>query len=415
MDRSTNAIIGRRGHPSSTDFYNSSDGSFYSRTPSPTTNRRRLPCNKYWRTPSQTCISSPAASQNRNKEIHAKPSLSRRTCEKRRRKRKNRRKFEVGDFALGTWEDGSDYLCEIKCKRTVSGERLYGVAWTNYPNDPLSLLSASQLKDFKDESVARADEVLNTNALSLGDIVTICTRDGIIAGETYCASALGKNPVWVVIYRQNEGFKAKEVDKLNVEGKMKLQDPSSFDVKNEALQVFGRGVFRQLLKNDVECNFIAEFKKDETLLIGDHVSFYSKDACEWCVGLICRSFIRGKETYLQVLYEENGKFATSSVPVSDSVCSLKRDPRKRFRNELYQVCEILAQLKLELKEKDSELGELKETMKCSVCWENAKNIVFDPCGHCCCKVCWDRIKEENGKCPFCKKIVGQTQAIFFDI
>ena len=60
----------------------------------------------------------------------------------------------------------------------------------------------------------------------------------------------------------------------------------------------------------------------------------------------------------------------------------------------------------ELKEK---YDEIKNTYRCSICYDNNKNIIIEPCMHfCCCNSCSYMID----KCPICRGEIGQFLRIF---
>ena len=59
-----------------------------------------------------------------------------------------------------------------------------------------------------------------------------------------------------------------------------------------------------------------------------------------------------------------------------------------------------------LKEK---YDEIKNTYRCSICYDNNKNIIIEPCMHfCCCNSCSYMID----KCPICRGEIGQFLRIF---
>ncbi len=52
-----------------------------------------------------------------------------------------------------------------------------------------------------------------------------------------------------------------------------------------------------------------------------------------------------------------------------------------------------------------------EDMTCMVCWVNAKNIVFEPCGHvAACETC--SLQLTNPECLICELPVTKTRRIF---
>ena len=40
---------------------------------------------------------------------------------------------------------------------------------------------------------------------------------------------------------------------------------------------------------------------------------------------------------------------------------------------------------------------------CAICWDNPKQIIFDPCGHhIACKGCTADIQKHSNECPICR-------------
>ena len=55
-------------------------------------------------------------------------------------------------------------------------------------------------------------------------------------------------------------------------------------------------------------------------------------------------------------------------------------------------------------------------LRCVVCMENDRNILFNPCHHlCCCSTCISQmmIDRSNFNCPICRTSIEQTVEIYF--
>ena len=60
--------------------------------------------------------------------------------------------------------------------------------------------------------------------------------------------------------------------------------------------------------------------------------------------------------------------------------------------------------------RDDEGNELGE---CPICMSNVKDIILQPCGHCCmCKMCYDKMQYRDQKCPICRKPITSTVTVF---
>jgi hypothetical protein len=63
-----------------------------------------------------------------------------------------------------------------------------------------------------------------------------------------------------------------------------------------------------------------------------------------------------------------------------------------------------------LKISDDEGNELGE---CVICMHNVKDIILQPCGHCCmCKMCYDKMQYRNQNCPMCRVPIRSTVTIY---
>jgi hypothetical protein len=63
-----------------------------------------------------------------------------------------------------------------------------------------------------------------------------------------------------------------------------------------------------------------------------------------------------------------------------------------------------------LKIRDVEGNELGE---CSICMYNMKDIILQPCGHCCmCKMCYDKMQDIHLKCPICRRSVNSYGTVY---
>ena len=63
----------------------------------------------------------------------------------------------------------------------------------------------------------------------------------------------------------------------------------------------------------------------------------------------------------------------------------------------------------EKKELQYELNDLKNEYRCSICYENTKKIIIEPCYHfCCCEDCIDLID----KCPICRGEIAKIIRIY---
>ena len=59
---------------------------------------------------------------------------------------------------------------------------------------------------------------------------------------------------------------------------------------------------------------------------------------------------------------------------------------------------------------DDEGNELRE---CAICMSNVKDIILQPCGHCCmCKMCYDKMKDLNRICPMCRRQVNWCVTVY---
>ena len=66
-------------------------------------------------------------------------------------------------------------------------------------------------------------------------------------------------------------------------------------------------------------------------------------------------------------------------------------------------------LKNENKELIDELNSVKDEYRCTICYENSKKIVIEPCNHfCCCEDCLEMID----KCPICRGEIKKIIKIY---
>jgi len=50
---------------------------------------------------------------------------------------------------------------------------------------------------------------------------------------------------------------------------------------------------------------------------------------------------------------------------------------------------------------------------CAICWINVKDIILQPCGHCCmCKMCYDKMQYRDQKCPICREPITSYVTIY---
>lgn len=79
---------------------------------------------------------------------------------------------------------------------------------------------------------------------------------------------------------------------------------------------------------------------------------------------------------------------------------------------LRQCCDSFQNIKMKRLENTNSLSEATEVLKfyntqcvidneCPICYEEVADHIADPCGHKCCKGCWDLVKKD--KCPMCRQ------------
>ena len=60
--------------------------------------------------------------------------------------------------------------------------------------------------------------------------------------------------------------------------------------------------------------------------------------------------------------------------------------------------------------RDDEGNELRE---CAICMSNVKDIILQPCGHCCmCKMCYNKMQYRDQKCPMCREPITSYVTVF---
>jgi SWI/SNF-related matrix-associated actin-dependent regulator of chromatin subfamily A3 len=85
---------------------------------------------------------------------------------------------------------------------------------------------------------------------------------------------------------------------------------------------------------------------------------------------------------------------------------------------LRQCCDSFQNIKMKRLEQTTSLTEATEVLnfyntqyaidqECPICYEEIADHIANPCGHKCCKSCWDLIKTE--KCPICRQDIESIE------
>lgn len=114
------------------------------------------------------------------------------------------------------------------------------------------------------------------------------------------------------------------------------------------------------------------------------------------------------ETRIKRIYETKMKMKVDKNKITKLLSSNVLTLLLRLR----QCCDSFQNIKMKRLENTNSLSEATEVLKfyntqcvieneCPICYEEVADHIADPCGHKCCKGCWDLVKKD--KCPMCRQ------------
>lgn len=133
---------------------------------------------------------------------------------------------------------------------------------------------------------------------------------------------------------------------------------------------------------------------------------------------------------LQVLYKDNLKLTNNNFYLKNkNTISLNtihnyKDIIKSNKDYMYELYttnknllhtygQNIINLKIIIQNQNIIINEFKDSLKCSICYDNNINILFYPCNHTImCNICYEEFNKYDNKCPLCKKRILSSSKIY---
>ena len=157
----------------------------------------------------------------------------------------------------------------------------------------------------------------------------------------------------------------------------------------------------------------------------NYMNQYNKNSNKYFINTI-----QSLHSELQILYKDNLSLTNNvyylknkNTILENSINNYKTiiKSNKKYMYELYHTKHKLldiydkhtANLKGVINNQNIIINEFKDALKCSICYENNINILFDPCNHIVmCDKCYVDFRKYDSACPLCKSHIKNSSKIF---